>query len=154
MYHAALQLKQKNELGVYLMNLTVSDLLYLASLPLWLQYIFQVNSKLGTFEHLTIYLRNFFTLLHTSRQFAELLVGGAAAFYFYTPELWLNCGSGFRTKLPPIHLANIRSLANKMDAAASQQSKHRLFQICCPVLHRNLTCVICNNCLYFVIVTL
>ncbi|XP_076604546.1 G-protein coupled receptor 68 isoform X3 [Chaetodon auriga] len=41
LYHAALQLKQKNELGVYLMNLTLSDLLYLASLPLWLQYIFQ-----------------------------------------------------------------------------------------------------------------
>ncbi|TDG98587.1 hypothetical protein EPR50_G00201800 [Perca flavescens] len=41
LYHAALQLKQKNELGVYLINLTVSDLLYLASLPLWLQYFFQ-----------------------------------------------------------------------------------------------------------------
>ncbi|XP_054652256.1 ovarian cancer G-protein coupled receptor 1 isoform X1 [Dunckerocampus dactyliophorus] len=41
LYHAVLQLKQKNELGVYLINLTVSDLLYLASLPLWLQYIFQ-----------------------------------------------------------------------------------------------------------------
>ncbi|XP_038585594.1 ovarian cancer G-protein coupled receptor 1 [Micropterus salmoides] len=41
LYHAALQLKQKNELGIYLLNLTVSDLLYLASLPLWLQYIFQ-----------------------------------------------------------------------------------------------------------------
>uniref|UniRef100_G3NB20 G protein-coupled receptor 68 n=1 Tax=Gasterosteus aculeatus TaxID=69293 RepID=G3NB20_GASAC len=41
LYHAALQLKQNNELGVYLMNLTVADLLYLASLPLWLQYFFQ-----------------------------------------------------------------------------------------------------------------
>uniref|UniRef100_A0A1A7W9N3 G protein-coupled receptor 68 n=1 Tax=Iconisemion striatum TaxID=60296 RepID=A0A1A7W9N3_9TELE len=41
LYHAVLQLKQKNELGVYLLNLTVSDLLYQASLPLWLQYIFQ-----------------------------------------------------------------------------------------------------------------
>ncbi|XP_038134757.1 LOW QUALITY PROTEIN: uncharacterized protein LOC119779244, partial [Cyprinodon tularosa] len=41
LYHAALQLKQRNELGVYLLNLTVSDLLYQASLPLWLQYIFQ-----------------------------------------------------------------------------------------------------------------
>ncbi|KAG7225191.1 hypothetical protein INR49_014749, partial [Caranx melampygus] len=41
LYHAAAQLKQKNELGVYLINLTVSDLLYLASLPMWLQYIFQ-----------------------------------------------------------------------------------------------------------------
>lgn len=45
LYHAAVQLKQKNELGVYLINLTVSDLLYLASLPLWLQYIFQVNNS-------------------------------------------------------------------------------------------------------------
>lgn len=44
-YHAAVQLKQRNELGVYLMNLTVSDLLYLTSLPLWLQYIFQVNNS-------------------------------------------------------------------------------------------------------------
>ncbi|XP_010876950.2 ovarian cancer G-protein coupled receptor 1 [Esox lucius] len=41
LYHAWLQLKAKNELGIYLFNLTVSDLLYLASLPLWLQYIFQ-----------------------------------------------------------------------------------------------------------------
>ncbi|KAK0149329.1 Ovarian cancer G-protein coupled receptor 1 [Merluccius polli] len=41
LYHAMGQLKQKNELGVYLINLTVSDLLYLASLPLWLQYFFQ-----------------------------------------------------------------------------------------------------------------
>ncbi|XP_028994850.1 ovarian cancer G-protein coupled receptor 1 isoform X2 [Betta splendens] len=41
LYHAALQLKQRNELGVYLLNLTVSDLLYLASLPLWLQYFLQ-----------------------------------------------------------------------------------------------------------------
>lgn len=31
----------RNELGVYLLQLTLSDLLYLASLPLWLQYIFQ-----------------------------------------------------------------------------------------------------------------
>ncbi|XP_030643289.1 ovarian cancer G-protein coupled receptor 1 [Chanos chanos] len=41
LYHAWLQLRAKNELGVYLLNLTISDLLYLASLPLWLQYIFQ-----------------------------------------------------------------------------------------------------------------
>ncbi|XP_077586839.1 G-protein coupled receptor 68 [Stigmatopora nigra] len=41
LYHAALQLKQKNELAVYLINLTLSDLFYLTSLPLWLQYFFQ-----------------------------------------------------------------------------------------------------------------
>lgn len=41
LYHAWLQLRARNELGVYLLNLTISDLLYLASLPLWLQYIFQ-----------------------------------------------------------------------------------------------------------------
>lgn len=40
LYHAWLQLKARNELGVYLLNLTMSDLLYLASLPVWLQYIF------------------------------------------------------------------------------------------------------------------
>ncbi|XP_027856744.1 protein Daple isoform X4 [Xiphophorus couchianus] len=41
LYHAAVQLRQRNELGVYLLNLTMSDLLYQASLPLWLQYIFR-----------------------------------------------------------------------------------------------------------------
>ncbi|KAL7861972.1 hypothetical protein SRHO_G00134130 [Serrasalmus rhombeus] len=41
LYHAWLQLRARNELGVYLFNLTVSDLLYLASLPFWLQYFFQ-----------------------------------------------------------------------------------------------------------------
>ncbi|KAM9466565.1 ovarian cancer G-protein coupled receptor 1 isoform 1-T2 [Clarias gariepinus] len=40
LYHAWLQLRARNELGVYLLNLTVSDLLYLASLPFWLQYFF------------------------------------------------------------------------------------------------------------------
>ncbi|KAL2099021.1 hypothetical protein ACEWY4_005501 [Coilia grayii] len=40
LYHAWLQLRARNELGVYLLNLTISDLLYLASLPMWLQYIF------------------------------------------------------------------------------------------------------------------
>ncbi|XP_028842503.1 ovarian cancer G-protein coupled receptor 1 [Denticeps clupeoides] len=41
LYHACVQLRARNELGVYLLNLTVSDLLYLASLPLWLQYVIQ-----------------------------------------------------------------------------------------------------------------
>ncbi|MFT7810592.1 ovarian cancer G-protein coupled receptor 1-like [Arapaima gigas] len=41
LYHALLQMRVRNELGIYLLNLTASDLLYLASLPLWLQYFFQ-----------------------------------------------------------------------------------------------------------------
>ncbi|KAG9336083.1 hypothetical protein JZ751_002430 [Albula glossodonta] len=41
LYHAWQQLWARNELGIYLLNLTVSDLLYLASLPLWLQYFFE-----------------------------------------------------------------------------------------------------------------
>ncbi|XP_048830278.1 ovarian cancer G-protein coupled receptor 1 [Brienomyrus brachyistius] len=41
LYHAWQQLRARNELGVYLLNLTVSDLLYMASLPIWLQYFFQ-----------------------------------------------------------------------------------------------------------------
>uniref|UniRef100_UPI00398E5CA0 ovarian cancer G-protein coupled receptor 1-like isoform X2 n=1 Tax=Pristiophorus japonicus TaxID=55135 RepID=UPI00398E5CA0 len=41
LYHSYLQIRQGNELGVYLCNLTISDLLYLISLPLWVQYILQ-----------------------------------------------------------------------------------------------------------------
>ncbi|XP_067847170.1 ovarian cancer G-protein coupled receptor 1-like [Heptranchias perlo] len=41
LYHGYLQIKQKNELGIYLCNLTISDLLYLISLPLWVQYMLQ-----------------------------------------------------------------------------------------------------------------
>ncbi len=43
---------------------------------------------------------------------------------------------GLRTVLLSIHLANVHSLANKMnEIAASQQNKHRLLQICCTVPH-------------------
>ncbi|XP_038629182.1 ovarian cancer G-protein coupled receptor 1-like [Scyliorhinus canicula] len=41
LYHSYLQIKQKNELGIYLCNLTISDLLYLFSLPFWVQYMLQ-----------------------------------------------------------------------------------------------------------------
>ncbi|XP_072895503.1 ovarian cancer G-protein coupled receptor 1-like [Hemitrygon akajei] len=39
LFHSYLQIKQGNELGVYLCNLTISDLLHLACLPLWIQYL-------------------------------------------------------------------------------------------------------------------
>nr|XP_013002254.1 G-protein coupled receptor 4 [Cavia porcellus] len=32
------QVRQRNELGVYLMNLSVADLLYICTLPLWVDY--------------------------------------------------------------------------------------------------------------------
>nr|XP_006135568.1 ovarian cancer G-protein coupled receptor 1 [Pelodiscus sinensis] len=41
LYYGYLQIKAKNELGIYLCNLTIADLFYLFSLPLWLQYFFQ-----------------------------------------------------------------------------------------------------------------
>lgn len=41
LYYGYLQIKSKNELGIYLCNLTVADLLYIASLPFWLQYVLQ-----------------------------------------------------------------------------------------------------------------
>ncbi|KAM4690580.1 ovarian cancer G-protein coupled receptor 1-like [Rhinophrynus dorsalis] len=41
LYYGYLQIKAKNELGVYLCNLTVADLLYIFSLPFWLQYVLQ-----------------------------------------------------------------------------------------------------------------
>lgn len=46
LYHAWLQLRARNELGVYLLNLTLCDLLYLASLPLWLHYFFSKDNWL------------------------------------------------------------------------------------------------------------
>lgn len=41
LYFGYLQIKARNELGVYLCNLTVADLLYICSLPFWLQYVLQ-----------------------------------------------------------------------------------------------------------------
>ncbi|KAM6130868.1 LOW QUALITY PROTEIN: ovarian cancer G-protein coupled receptor 1 [Pterocles gutturalis] len=41
LYYGYLQIKAKNELGIYLCNLTVADLLYIFSLPFWLQYVLQ-----------------------------------------------------------------------------------------------------------------
>uniref|UniRef100_A0A672QGP5 G-protein coupled receptors family 1 profile domain-containing protein n=1 Tax=Sinocyclocheilus grahami TaxID=75366 RepID=A0A672QGP5_SINGR len=38
LWAAYMQVRQKNELGVYLMNLSVADLLYIATLPLWIDY--------------------------------------------------------------------------------------------------------------------
>ncbi|KAM4663068.1 ovarian cancer G-protein coupled receptor 1 [Discoglossus pictus] len=41
LYYGYLQIKANNELGIYLCNLTVADLLYIFSLPFWLQYVLQ-----------------------------------------------------------------------------------------------------------------
>ncbi|OCT65004.1 ovarian cancer G-protein coupled receptor 1 [Xenopus laevis] len=41
LYYGYLQIKAKNELGIYLCNLTIADLLYIFSLPFWIQYVLQ-----------------------------------------------------------------------------------------------------------------
>ncbi|XP_077322884.1 G-protein coupled receptor 68 [Lithobates pipiens] len=41
LYYGYQQIKAKNELGIYLVNLTLADLLYIFSLPFWLQYVLQ-----------------------------------------------------------------------------------------------------------------
>ncbi|XP_016061190.1 PREDICTED: ovarian cancer G-protein coupled receptor 1 [Miniopterus natalensis] len=41
LYFGYLQIKARNELGVYLCNLTVADLFYICSLPFWLQYVLE-----------------------------------------------------------------------------------------------------------------
>uniref|UniRef100_A0A8C3CA40 G protein-coupled receptor 68 n=1 Tax=Cairina moschata TaxID=8855 RepID=A0A8C3CA40_CAIMO len=41
LYYGYLQIKAKNELGIYLCNLTVADLFYIFSLPFWIQYVLQ-----------------------------------------------------------------------------------------------------------------
>ncbi|XP_043552866.1 ovarian cancer G-protein coupled receptor 1-like [Chiloscyllium plagiosum] len=60
LYHSYLQIRQKNELGIYLCNLTISDLLYLLSLPLWIQYMlqhddWQYSRELCIFSGLLLY---------------------------------------------------------------------------------------------------
>ncbi|XP_072424172.1 ovarian cancer G-protein coupled receptor 1-like [Chiloscyllium punctatum] len=60
LYHSYLQIKKKNELGIYLCNLTISDLLYLLSLPLWIQYMlqhddWQYSRELCIFSGLLLY---------------------------------------------------------------------------------------------------
>ncbi|XP_007518481.1 ovarian cancer G-protein coupled receptor 1 [Erinaceus europaeus] len=39
LYFGLLQVRARNELGVYLCNLTLADLAYICSLPFWLQYV-------------------------------------------------------------------------------------------------------------------
>ncbi|XP_072194501.1 ovarian cancer G-protein coupled receptor 1 [Excalfactoria chinensis] len=41
LYYGYLQIKAKNELGIYLCNLTIADLFYIFSLPFWIQYVLQ-----------------------------------------------------------------------------------------------------------------
>ncbi|XP_010863873.1 G-protein coupled receptor 4 [Esox lucius] len=41
LWAAYMQVKQKNELGIYLINLSVADLLYIGTLPLWIDYFLQ-----------------------------------------------------------------------------------------------------------------
>ncbi|XP_053331425.1 ovarian cancer G-protein coupled receptor 1 [Spea bombifrons] len=41
LYYGVLQIKARNELGIYLCNLTAADLLYIFSLPFWIQYVLQ-----------------------------------------------------------------------------------------------------------------
>ncbi|XP_068110694.1 ovarian cancer G-protein coupled receptor 1 [Hyperolius riggenbachi] len=41
LYYGYIQIKAKSELGIYLVNLTLADLLYIFSLPFWLQYVLQ-----------------------------------------------------------------------------------------------------------------
>ncbi|XP_067403203.1 ovarian cancer G-protein coupled receptor 1 [Emydura macquarii macquarii] len=41
LYFGYLQIRAKNELGIYLCNLTIADLFYIFSLPFWLQYVLQ-----------------------------------------------------------------------------------------------------------------
>ncbi|XP_069771996.1 ovarian cancer G-protein coupled receptor 1-like [Narcine bancroftii] len=39
LYHSYLQIRRGNELGIYLCNLTISDLLHLSCFPLWIHYL-------------------------------------------------------------------------------------------------------------------
>ncbi|XP_029453264.1 psychosine receptor [Rhinatrema bivittatum] len=44
LYVACLQVRKRNELGIYLFNLSLADLLYTLTLPLWIHYILEHNN--------------------------------------------------------------------------------------------------------------
>ncbi len=90
-------------------------------------------------------LDNFFPVFEYSDALLDVLVGGAAVLVkrVLRRKRGKRAGAlvklrerGFRTALPSIHLANLRSLPNKTDGRTSPHlHKQGLFKLCCIVLH-------------------
>ncbi|XP_029427948.1 G-protein coupled receptor 4 [Rhinatrema bivittatum] len=69
LWAAYLQVKQKNELGVYLMNLSIADLLYIATLPLWIDYFLHYDDWIHGQESCKLFGFIFYTNIYISIAF-------------------------------------------------------------------------------------
>ncbi|KAK1154495.1 G-protein coupled receptor 4-like [Acipenser oxyrinchus oxyrinchus] len=69
LWAAYLQVKQKNELGIYLMNLSIADLLYIATLPLWIDYFLHHDNWIHGQESCKLFGFIFYTNIYVSIAF-------------------------------------------------------------------------------------
>ncbi|CAI7935531.1 G-protein coupled receptor 4, partial [Podarcis lilfordi] len=69
LWAAYLQVRQKNELGVYLMNLSVADLLYIATLPLWIDYFLHHDNWIHGQQSCKVFGFIFYTNIYISIAF-------------------------------------------------------------------------------------
>lgn len=69
LWAAYLQVRQRNELGVYLINLSVADLLYIATLPLWIDYFLHHDNWVHGQESCKLFGFIFYTNIYVSIAF-------------------------------------------------------------------------------------
>ncbi|XP_070806326.1 G-protein coupled receptor 4 [Pituophis catenifer annectens] len=69
LWAAYLQVRQRNELGVYLMNLSIADLLYIATLPLWIDYFLHYDNWIHGQESCKLFGFIFYTNIYISIAF-------------------------------------------------------------------------------------
>lgn len=62
-------MRQRNELGVYLINLSVADLLYIATLPLWIDYFLHHDNWIHGQESCKLFGFIFYTNIYVSIAF-------------------------------------------------------------------------------------
>lgn len=67
--HFSHQVRQRNELGIYLINLSVADLLYITTLPLWIDYFLQHDDWIHGQESCKLFGFIFYTNIYVSIAF-------------------------------------------------------------------------------------
>nr|XP_057936876.1 G-protein coupled receptor 4 [Doryrhamphus excisus]XP_057936877.1 G-protein coupled receptor 4 [Doryrhamphus excisus]XP_057936878.1 G-protein coupled receptor 4 [Doryrhamphus excisus] len=69
LWAAYMQVRQHNELGIYLINLSVADLLYISTLPLWIDYFLQRDDWIHGQESCKLFGFIFYTNIYVSIAF-------------------------------------------------------------------------------------
>ncbi|XP_005745066.1 G-protein coupled receptor 4 [Pundamilia nyererei] len=69
LWAAYMQVRQRNELGIYLINLSVADLLYIATLPLWIDYFLHHDNWIHGQESCKLFGFIFYTNIYVSIAF-------------------------------------------------------------------------------------